>query len=169
MVRKISSTYNVTIKEKYSRQYSAGGDLGLVDGIRGGVNFRLGGWQGYQNKDFEAIIDLKESRNVTKLAAGFLQDIKSWIWMPRYVEFYTSMDGVTYRFAGRVGPSVADNDYTPQIHDLGVTITDDYGNVGTGVEARYIKVFAKNYGKIPKWHLGVGGNAYIFTDEVIVK
>lgn len=169
VVRKISSTYNVTIKEKYSRQYSAGGDLGLVDGIRGGVNFRLGGWQGYQNKDFEAIIDLKESRNVTKLAAGFLQDIKSWIWMPRYVEFYTSMDGVTYRFAGRVGHSVADNDYTPQIHDLGVTITDDYGNVGTGVEARYIKVFAKNYGKIPKWHLGVGGNAYIFTDEVIVK
>jgi hypothetical protein len=50
-----------------------------------------------------------------------------------------------------------------------VTITDDYGNVGSGVEARYIKVFAKNYGKIPKWHLGVGGNAYIFTDEIIVK
>jgi len=169
VVRKISSTYNVTIKEKYSRQYSAGGDLGLVDGIRGSVNFRLGGWQGYQRKDFEAIIDLKEPRNVTQLAAGFLQDIKSWIWMPRYVEFYTSMDGVTYRFAGRVGHNVAEDDYTPQIHDLGVTITDDYGNVGSGVEARYIKVFAKNYGKIPKWHLGAGGNAYIFTDEVIIK
>jgi predicted alpha-1,2-mannosidase len=168
-LRKIGSTYNVTIKEKYSRQYSAGGDLGLVDGIRGSVNFRLGGWQGYQRKDFEAIIDLKEPRQVTKLAAGFLQDIKSWIWMPRYVEFYTSMDGETYRFAGRVGHNVAEDDYTPQIHDLGVTITDDYGNVGSGVEARYIKVFAKNYGKIPKWHLGAGGNAYIFTDEVIME
>jgi predicted alpha-1,2-mannosidase len=169
VVRKISSTYNVTIKNKYSKQYSAGGDLGLVDGLRGNLNFRLGGWQGYQNKDFEAIIDLKEPRIVKELTTGFLQDIKSWIWMPRYVEFYTSMDGVSYRFAGRVGHSVADNDYTPQIHDLGVTITDDYGNVGSGVEARYIKVFAKNYGKIPKWHLGVGGNAYIFTDEIIVK
>ncbi|NMB36923.1 MAG: glycoside hydrolase family 92 protein [Bacteroidales bacterium] len=168
-LRKISSTYKVTIKNKYSRQYSAGGDLGLVDGIRGSVNFRLGGWQGYQNKDFEAIIDLKEPREVTQLAAGFLQDIRSWIWMPRYVEFYTSMDGETYRFAGRVGHNVAEDDYTPQIHDLGVTITDDYGNVGNGIEARYIKVFAKNYGKIPKWHLGSGGNAFIFTDEVIVK
>jgi hypothetical protein len=106
---------------------------------------------------------------VSKLAAGFLQDIKSWIWMPRYVEFYTSMDGETYRFAGRVGHNVAEDDYMPQIHDLGVTITDDYGNVGSGVEARYIKVFAKNYGKIPKWHLGAGGNAYIFTDEVIME
>jgi hypothetical protein len=169
VVRKISSTYNVTIKEKYSRQYFAGGDLGLVDGIRGSVNFRLGGWQGYQRKDFEAIIDLKKPRNVTQLAAGFLQDIKSWIWMPRYVEFYTSMDGVTYRFAGRVGHNVADDDYTPQIHDLKITLLDDYGDKSEGVEARYIKVFAKNYGKIPKWHLGAGGNAYIFTDEVIIK
>jgi hypothetical protein len=64
---------------------------------------------------------------------------------------------------------VADDDYTPQIHDLKITLLDDYGDKSEGVEARYIKVFAKNYGKIPKWHLGAGGNAYIFTDEVIIK
>ena len=35
--------------------------------------------------------------------------------------------------------------------------------------ARYVKVIAKNYGKLPEWHQGFGGDAFIFIDEITVK
>jgi len=34
---------------------------------------------------------------------------------------------------------------------------------------RYVKVIAKNYGKLPNWHPGKGENAFIFVDEIEVK
>lgn len=34
---------------------------------------------------------------------------------------------------------------------------------------RYLKIKAKNFGKLPKWHQGAGGEAYIFIDEITVK
>jgi hypothetical protein len=34
--------------------------------------------------------------------------------------------------------------------------------------ARYVKVSAKNFGKLPNWHLGAGGEAFIFIDEITV-
>ena len=36
-------------------------------------------------------------------------------------------------------------------------------------EARFVKVVAKNFGKLPEWHQGFGGDAFIFVDEVRVK
>jgi hypothetical protein len=36
-------------------------------------------------------------------------------------------------------------------------------------ELRYVKVFAKNFGKCPDWHDGFGGNTHIFIDEITVK
>jgi hypothetical protein len=34
---------------------------------------------------------------------------------------------------------------------------------------RYIKVQATNFGMIPNWHLGAGGEAWLFIDEIIVE
>ena len=35
--------------------------------------------------------------------------------------------------------------------------------------ARYIKVKAYNYGKLPEWHAGKGDDAFIFIDEIEIK
>jgi hypothetical protein len=37
------------------------------------------------------------------------------------------------------------------------------------VNARDVKVKATNFGKLPEWHLGKGGDAYIFIDEIGVR
>jgi len=34
---------------------------------------------------------------------------------------------------------------------------------------RYVKVFAKNYGQLPKWHPGYPDSAFIFIDEIEIK
>ena len=36
-------------------------------------------------------------------------------------------------------------------------------------KAKYIKVKAYNFGKLPDWHQGAGGNAFIFIDEISIK
>ncbi|HOI86312.1 MAG TPA: hypothetical protein PLV51_00475 [Lentimicrobium sp.] len=46
--------------------------------------------------------------------------------------------------------------------------TADLG-VKVNASARYIKVRAKTFGTIPPWHLGAGGQAYIFVDEIMVE
>jgi hypothetical protein len=37
------------------------------------------------------------------------------------------------------------------------------------VKAKYVRIKAKNYGVLPKWHQGAGYDAYIFCDEIEVK
>ena len=35
--------------------------------------------------------------------------------------------------------------------------------------ARYIRVVAKQFGKLPEWHQGFGGDSIIFVDEIEIK
>ena len=159
-VRKVLSDRKIDIHSRYSRQYTAGGDEGLIDGIRGPKNWRTGGWQGYVDTDFEAVLDLLSEREISLIGAGFLQDARSWIWMPQYVEFSVSADGENYTVAGRLENKVDETDRKVQVWDAELPV---------GCTARYVKVFAKNIGIIPSWHPGAGNPGFIFTDEIWTK
>ncbi|MCL2436244.1 MAG: discoidin domain-containing protein, partial [Lentimicrobiaceae bacterium] len=131
-----------------------------IDYIRGTVNFRLGGWQGYQAQDFEAIVDLESVQEIQEIGAGFLRDIRSWIFFPTSVTFEISDDNVNFEPYGVFINPHPHNDYTPMIDDF---------MVKKPAKARYIRVKAKNFGALPEWHLGAGYPAFIFIDEIIVK
>ncbi|HPT52222.1 MAG TPA: GH92 family glycosyl hydrolase [Bacteroidales bacterium] len=150
---------NIRILSQYNPQYTAGGDEGLIDHIRGNTNFRLGGWQGYQDTDFEAIIDLKSIKHIQSVSVGFLEEIRSWIWFPTKMIVEISTDGERYMPYGTILNSHPDNDYT--------TKTEDF-NIIQEADCQYIRIKAVNYGTIPDWHLGAGGKAFIFVDEILV-
>ena len=157
----VQQNWTIKLLTKYNRQYTAGGDAGLIDGVRGTTNFGDGAWQGYQSQDLLAVVDLGKTQLVSKLGAGFLQDIGSWIWMPRSVDFELSTDGVTFVRALSLTHDISDKDYSTTIKDLVGTIRPQ--------PARYVRVTAHNYGKIPAWHPGAGGDAFIFADEIIIE
>lgn len=157
---KIDLSRSVQIINSYNRNYHGGGDDALIDGIRGATNWRLGGWQGYQGKDFEAIIDLGSKQAINYLGAGFIQDIRSWIWMPTALEFWVSDDGNTYKQALKLSHDIGIDDYDLHQPDLGKAVS---------TSGRYVKVKATNFGTIPQWHLGAGGQAFIFVDEVFIR
>lgn len=159
---KVNTLVSIKLLSQYSEPYSAGGPEGLIDRRRGTPAWRTGGWQGYQGTDFTAILDLKSVQPVSHLSAGFCQEIKSWIWMPRYVEYSLSTDGETFTPAGRIDNTVDIKDYTPQVKDFALDLP-------VPANCRYVKIHAKNFGTIPSWHLGAGGEGYIFVDEVEVK
>jgi hypothetical protein len=158
---KVPEGRSIKIKSVYDPQYSAGGPEGLIDYIRGDTDFRLGGWQGYQSQDFEAVVDLGKEQAVHKIAAGFLQDVVSWIWMPTEVEYAVSADGTNFKVISTIKNNVSDRDYKPTIKDFTALV-----NITT---CRYVRVKAKNYGIIPSWHLGAGSDAFIFIDEIIIE
>ncbi len=157
---KIDVNRRIQLISEYEQNYHGGGTDALIDGLRGAGNWRLGGWQGYQGKDFEAIVDLGSKKPIHRVAMGLVQDLRSWIWMPREVIFSISDDGENFRELAVVKNTIPENDYDIHAVDLGKKVN---------ASARYVKVKAVNYGKIPDWHLGAGGNAYIFTDEIIIE
>jgi len=156
------NNYTINIKSKYNPQYHAGGPEGLLDGILGTENWRKGDWQGYQSQDFEAVVDLQEVKDINEISARFLQDQRSWILMPTKVEYYISDDNVNFTYFGSIN-----NTLDPKIEEN--TILNFTANETNNKKARYVKVIAKNFGKLPEWHQGFGGDAFIFVDEIIIK
>ncbi len=160
-LQKMPRDWTVKISSKYNRQYTGGGDLGLIDGIRGTLNFASGEWQGYQNQDFIAVIDLQKETAIKRVGGGFLQNARSWIWMPTRIEFETSSDGETFVKVADIKTDIAPENMTEQIKDY-------FQNIAP-TNARFVRVKAYNLGKIPAWHPGAGFDAFIFVDEIFVQ
>ena len=156
------NNYTIDIKSKYNPQYTAGGDEGIIDGISGTENWRKGEWQGYQSQDFEAVIDLQSEKNVSNFSATFLQDSRSWILMPTKVDYYSSSDNVHFTLIGTV-----ENNLDPKYNENKIQ-NFEYKSLKE-INAKYIKVKAYNFGKLPEWNQGFGGDAFIFIDEITIK
>jgi hypothetical protein len=159
---KIPNNWTVKLNSKYNKQYTAGGDAGIIDGLFGYKDWRKGGWQGYQSQDFESVVDLKEIKEINEISSNYLQDSRSWILLPKEVTYYISNDGTNFKIIGTWKDDV--NWKTEETF-----IKKAVYNLPQKVNARFIKVVAKNYGKLPEGHQGVGGDAFIFVDEIEVK
>jgi len=149
----------VTLSNPYTQKYSAGGNFALVNGLYGPLTYSKG-WQGYQEVDLEAIIDLEESTEINSISSNFIQKMSSWVFMPVYVEYSFSNDGKEFSNTIRLK-----NDLSPRIGE--VTIKQFFEKF-ENINARYIKIFAKNLEKCPEWHQGAGGKAWLFIDKITV-
>ena len=154
------NNYTINIKSIYNPQYHAGGPEGLIDGIYGTTNWRKGDWQGYQGQDFEAIIDLQKEIPIHYIGSLFLQDSRSWILMPTKVEYYVSKDNSNFTLVGTIINDIDAKESENRIKNFSFV---------KGMTARYVKVKAYNFGKLPEWHQGFGGDAFIFIDEITIK
>lgn len=158
---KMEKGRSVIIKHPYSTQYTGGGDIGLIDMIRGSTNFADMTWQGYQGTDFEATVNLGEIKDIKEIGATFLQSVGSWIWLPEYVKFYSSVDGINFEEI----KTIKNNKSTTEME----TIIKNFQIKTKNLNTQYIKVFAKNINICPKWHPGAGEKAWVFIDEIIIK
>ena len=153
--------WKVVSNSGYSYQYTGGGDDAIIDGMRGTTNFTAGEWQGYQGKTFEAVIDLQRETTIKFLGGGFLQVVRSWIWMPDRIEFEVSNDGTNYTRVAEIKPNYSQQNWEP--------VAKEFTQEIKPVKARYVRVKAYNIGKIPSWHPGAGGDPWIFVDEIFIK
>lgn len=151
----------VKLLSRYDPQYSAGGPEGLIDGVRGKADWRRGNWQGYQDTDFIAEIDLGKTRNINGIHIGFMQDFRSWILLPRSVtlEWFDADRQLLKRSETEL--PLRDRDESVFLYP--------WQHTEPVSGARYVRIRALNYGALPAWNPGAGSPAFIFVDEVRVE
>ncbi len=158
---KVHAEYRASLMNcKPNSQYYADGEQSLIDGVRGDRNWRLGDWMGFQGQEVEVVVDLGKLRKINKISVGCLQDFGSWIAMPTEVIFEIAKDGGDFEVIGTVKNDISDRESENIIKDFTFK-TDRY--------ARRIRVKAKNYGPLPEWHPGAGGETFIFMDEISIE
>lgn len=143
-----------------AKRYATAGLLGLTDGFVGSDNFDDGVWLGWQGSDLIATVDLGSTKAIREVSMSFLQQVGSWIVLPKRVRFETSSDGVIWKELGALSSPLSDRDNRTMIQPF---------RVAKAVSARFVRVTAETYGKLPPWHLGAGGDSWLFADELIVE
>ena len=103
---------------------------------------------------------MQKETEIQSIRATFLQDSRSWILMPTKVEYYVSTDNINFILAETV-----ENTIDPRETENKIKIF----SLDKKLKAKYVKVKAINFGKLPDWHQGFGGDAFIFVDEIEIK
>ena len=136
----------VTYNKLYSGAYPAAGKGTLTDGLRGGLTYSDGRWQGFLNH-VDILIDLGEVQDISYVSTTFMQLTGPGVYIPDYVRVKISEDGKTYKEIATI-----QNDVPTDIPDLRFKeFTFRFHE-----KARYVHLFAKK-------HAG-----FQFIDEVVV-
>jgi hypothetical protein len=159
--REIPHNWSIKLNTKFEPQYDGEGATGLIDGIRGEANWRKGNWQGYQGADLDALIDMKETKQISFVTAGFLQDTRSWIIVPRQFLVEVSTDGKNFT-------EVYSRDNFLPAEDMKVQLKQVVAKFDP-IPARYVRVKAIQYGKLPDWHESAGSPSHLFVDEIDIE
>ncbi len=153
--------YKISLNTNYDKKYSGGGNYALVDDAHGSIHFDDGKWQGYNGDDLDAVIDLGKLKHIKKISASFLSDVYSFIFLPSSVEYSISEDGKQFSQLTELKNKISEKDSKAFIHSFEFTPNN--------VNARFIRVKAKNIGVCPSWHKGAGEKAWLFCDEITIK
>jgi hypothetical protein len=161
LYKKSPNNWTIKLNTQYEKQYDGGGSEGLIDDIHGSANWQKGNWQGYQKTDLDVVIDLQEMKTISKVGIGFLQDTRAWIVLPKQIIIEVSENNKNFVQVYVGGNFIPIDDLKAQVKNIEATFAT--------VSARYIRVKAIQYGKLPFWHEGAGGDTHIFADEIEIR
>jgi len=147
----------ISIKQQPEPRYSAGGVAAIINGIKGSDE-RYGDkeWLGFEGKNMEAIIDMKEETEIKKVSFRFFKGEGQWIYLPKKISVFVSNDGIKYTLAG-------------ESTDIATQAKIANPTVAVNSKGKYLKVLVERFGKIPDGLQGGGHEAWLFVDEIIVE
>ena len=153
-----STGRNYTLANQPTK-YLGGEALGLTNGLKGEA-VSLDTWVGFEGKNLDVTIDLKQIMDLQTVSFAFLRDRNSWILLPREVEVLVSDDGKKFTSVKKMPLGNLDgNEKIVQQLSVGID----------GKKGRFVRVIAQNYGKLPDNHPGKGSPAWLFVDEIGVE
>lgn len=151
---------SITYSVKPENQYQATGNSTLVDGVRGTDNY-FSLWQGWHGEDMNVTIDFDTVTEIRKVIVSTLANDLSWIFPASEIQVFKSDDGIVFQEIASMKNESAKSKLPKSIISAEV-------NLPKPETTRYLKVVAKNIGKMPEWR-GIDDNAWIFVDEIIVQ
>lgn len=156
---KKNTNVSIEIKSEYDNQYAAAGDFSLIDGIRGGNEFRTGDWQGYWNQNVEATVTFAAPVHLHEVSLGVLSDMKSWVFYPESIEFVIVYEDGTEQSSTVYVPSETSAKMPAHHKDFNAEISEE-----KNIKSISIKVTPT--AECPDWHLGIGNPTWVFVDEI---
>lgn len=147
----------IVLKEQPHRNYAYDGAQTLIDGLHGNTNYRSGRWLGWFGKNADAIIDLKEVTEISKVKFNLNINMKDWIFNAKSVKVLVSDDGENFKEVAYQEFDLLAPDYNNPILPVEITFSP--------VNTRYVEVAVEPF-DCPEGHSGYGYPAWIFIDEI---
>lgn len=132
-------------------KYSNGGDLTLVDGMKGARPWKGDQWLGFNEELIELVIDVSELDTVNSITVGFLDAKGSWIYLPESIRVCVQeLDG-----------TISCPDY--------LKVTKEYQEIEVHEKADKLRLLIYPKKEIPAGAEGAGQIPWTFIDEIIIK
>lgn len=77
-------------KEMYNDKYKGAGDFGMVNALRGTINYHDGQWKAWLAKDLEIIIDLEKETLIHQVLVGTMESQKPGIYFHTEITVFVS-------------------------------------------------------------------------------
>ncbi len=118
-------------------------------------------WMGFDGTDMDVTFQINEVTTIKALHFRFLQKTNSWIFPPDYITISISNNGKDFTSikTEKLNNTISKNDPESII------------NIETllNQKVKYIRIYAKNYGVLPEWHISKGSPAWLFADEIVLE
>ena len=141
------------------KSYSKGGPGAWHNGSPGSDGrFDDDEWLGWNNKPFDATIEIGNGETTKSLHTRFFHKPSSWIWMPKRVEVQVSDDDNNYK-------TIAVQNMEPPTAEGSIDVHLEWKPVA----AKWMRIVVTPYGIIPEGKVGEGNGAWLFVDEMVVQ
>ena len=144
-----------------SKSYAYNGISSLVDGLKGGRNYKTGRWIGFVGKDVEMVIDMRGETEISNAKVSALVEKGDWIMGATGLSVAVSEDGKNFKTIATEKYDVLGANDANKIYDYQINFAP--------VKAKFVRVTVNSTQKLPSWHSGAGNPAYLFLDEIEVN
>lgn len=152
----------VTYNTPYNQKYGSDGIYGLTNGKIGNYNY-YEEWQGFEETNLKLVIDLETLKTIERVEMRFLDAINDWIFAPKSVSLWGSIDGKSYDY-------ISICYLTPnEAHDYDVVEVKKAIFNFEKREFKYLKIETDSQKTCPEWHYGSGKSCWTFSDEIIIE
>lgn len=162
-IQRFNYDYVVSTKfdSKPNTPYNLNPDVALSDGETGDVTDLSRGWLGFSGSDLSVVFELGKSIELQNVEVNFAHVPDAWAFAPTKVYVMVSSDGQEFS-----EPIQAKIKYDPAEESMNMSQLQSMNIEINRPNVRYVKLVAKNLGKIPSWHKAKGLKPWIMVDEV---
>ena len=150
-----------TYANKPNTPYNYNPETILFDGETAEVSELSHGWLGFSANNMDVVFELSKAIELQQVVVSFAHVPDAWAFAPTGVQVYVSADGENY------SPAIdAKLKYAPEEQSMNspqkVKVTVEVNKA----DVKYVRLVAKNMGRIPSWHKARGLKPWIMVDEV---
>lgn len=153
----IAASFDHKPNTPYNRDYLTA----LYDGETGSPNDLSNGWIGFSGSDLSVVLELSKEISLEDVELRFAHNPDAWTFAPSEVKVSVSADGTKFS-----SPHNAKITYDPTSEAMNASQLVNIRVVCDEPNVRYVKVGAKNMGKIPTWHKARGLRSWLMADEI---